>query len=142
MPSPLSRPFKSRSLNIFDAFIQFPDALYNDSIVFPTDHRDHIVSPCANNKTFCEDVTDYPTDTIESIIKREESRFHGLFDSDTDIAMATELSNRFGEDTSSQAMCDSVIVTEYPTKWQVGDSWVAIVNTPTYRQGVRVERCK
>lgn len=103
-----------------------------------------VPTPCADNRTFCEDLTNYPADDIEKIINREVHRFQGLFDSVDDVLTANAgLSNRFADD-DAQPMCDSTIVTEYPTKWkrEEDDSWATIVNTPNYKQGVRLERCK
>lgn len=85
---------------------------------------------------------------IDSMLELQLLKLPGLFDAN-DIPLDEMpddigLDQRFADTVDESAMCDTNVTNEYPTKWQRDgddDSWARIVNTPTYRQGVRMVRC-
>lgn len=96
---------------------------------------------CSKGSTFCENLENYPTTEIKTILK-EANKFEELFGSD--FVNPVSIGNRFGEDEDEyeEPLCASQVRLVYP---QVGltkdNTWRYIVNQSNYTQGVRVEEC-
>lgn len=92
--------------------------------------------PVCKEKTFCENVTNYPEDLLNNIIKKSGDLkiFTG---SDVELDIAQRLD--FDADYS---LCNSNERIIYPKAAEAqNDKWYFIINIKNFTQGVRVETC-
>lgn len=90
------------------------------------------------NQTYCLNSTNYPEAQIEEMIRKDLHKYKDLFGSD---GIEPDVVTRNNADSEEQ-LCDSYEEVIYPTAGirQDETSWL-IVNTKTYKQGVRVAKC-
>lgn len=134
--------------------IVFPDEY--DEPIWPPVRRQHQRPPkpkapkfvqsaaalsCPNETDkYCENVPDYPAEYIESQIDAELKKFEGLFGVDE-----VELESRFGDDDDNDEwkLCNSRQTIIFPKSGLTQENtWMFIVNSKNYVQGIRVEICE
>lgn len=93
---------------------------------------------CTNDDaTFCEHVTDYPAEYIESMINADPVKFKELFGTDE-----VTLEERFSPEINERPLCASRETIIYPKSGLTQENtWMYIVNFKNYVQGIRVEIC-
>lgn len=96
---------------------------------------------CGKGQTFCEQVDDYPLEMIEEVVEREGHRYSELFGQDILTQSESSVANRFGG-FNETTMCDIQRDVIYPKTGETKDNtWLYIVNSDKYQQGVVVEKC-
>lgn len=98
--------------------------------------------------SFCEHVSDYPAAHIERQLAADPERFAALQLADGELPPAApQLAVRFGDDSGdnnveARPLCASRESIIYPRMGQTArNTWMYIVNSRRYQQGIRVEMC-
>lgn len=94
-------------------------------------------SRCSENGTFCTELSRYPTEHVNALLKKAGHKFIDQFGTDE---LDAPIGVRFGSD--DEQLCDSYEEVIYPTEAQRRDeSWLFILNT-NRQQGVRISKCR
>lgn len=93
------------------------------------------------HQSFCEHVPDYPVAHIERQLAADPERFAELFGSEL-APVSPVVESRFGDGADGQPLCASRETIIYPKMGQTAkNTWMYIVNSKRYQQGIRVEMC-
>ncbi|XP_066905936.1 uncharacterized protein spz isoform X2 [Halyomorpha halys] len=96
--------------------------------------------PCADGTTFCERVDGYPAN-LENIFDNDLDQFKEL--QGTDELKSPPITQRIDiNSTNEQPLCASVEEVVFPrTAKNKDDKWLFVINTSSFVQGVRIEKC-
>lgn len=130
------------------ATILFPENSQEDLLDdYDYNDGDHYTShpgapECAKaGQTYCEDVNDYPTERLQSILHQDiGADQRSLFAKDA--VTPFEVKKRTDSSAEDITYCNSNTVVIYPKMaLSVDNYWSFIVNQDNFTQGVRVELC-
>lgn len=94
-----------------------------------------------SQQSFCEHVPDYPAAHIERQLAADPERFAELFGNEL-APVSPVVESRFGDGADGQPLCASRETIIYPKMGQTAkNTWMYIVNSRRYQQGIRVEMC-
>ncbi|XP_017793287.1 PREDICTED: protein spaetzle-like [Habropoda laboriosa] len=115
-----------------DKFI-FPDA----TVIKPSPSLQTRIgaAPSCNGKTFCEQVSDYPSSFVRDAIKNDRSL--------QNYANVDSLDFTFRINTAStESLCVATEQIVYPkTAQNANKQWLYVLNVANFTQGVRIETC-
>lgn len=95
---------------------------------------------CSNNQTYCIDDNNYPSNRIEELMKKYEHKYLDVFGRDEVDPNIASRANIPGEEEIT--MCDVSERVIFPQAAKRMDgSATYIVNTPKYKQGIRISEC-
>nr|BBE08127.1 protein spaetzle [Plautia stali] len=98
--------------------------------------------PCAKGSTFCEKVDGYPGNALDNIFDNELDQYKELQGQD-ELKYVPPITQRIDINvTNEQPLCASIEEIVFPKLAKnKDDNWRYVVNTPSFEQGVRVEKC-
>lgn len=111
----------------------------NDKFIFPdteikSDKPKIGPVPSCGGKTYCEDVSNYPMDLLNDVIKNRNLQNYESID-------AMDISYRI-DASLTESLCQANEQIIYPkTAENMDKQWLFIVNHPNFTQGVRIETC-
>ncbi|XP_044259464.1 protein spaetzle-like [Tribolium madens] len=110
-------------------------------IIFPNslEEQETFVPKCSGNRTFCEDVENYPVNKFYEILKN--TTYEEAYFIPQSVAQEESIKNRKYKPTEFY-ICDSHIQIQYPrVAYNVKNEWKYVYNFDKYKQGVKTEEC-